>query len=69
MNSATGADKVNRIAAVVTEIVAEHGRMSEHMMSIQSGMMQMMQGDRPLRREPTPKADQARPEDHEQHNP
>lgn len=45
MNAATGADKVNRMAAVVTEMVAEHGRMSEHMMSMQSGMMQqMMQG-------------------------
>jgi hypothetical protein len=59
MNAATGADKVNRIAAVVTEMVAEHGRMSEHMMSMQNGMMQqMMQGRQ-----------QAPPEDHEQHHP
>ena len=40
MNAATGAEKVDRIAAVVTEMVAMHKRMSSMMM--QGGMMQMM---------------------------
>ena len=42
MNSAKGPDKVDRIAAVVTEMVAQHTQMSGQMMSMQSGMMQMM---------------------------
>src|SRR5262245_38400367 len=39
MNAATGAEKVDRIAAVVTEMAAMHKRMSTMMM--QGGMMQM----------------------------
>lgn len=44
MNAATGAEKVDRIAAVVTEMAAMHKRMSGMMM--QGGMMQMMQKPR-----------------------
>jgi hypothetical protein len=40
MNAATGAEKVDRIAAVVTEMAAMHKQMSGMMM--QGGMMQMM---------------------------
>jgi hypothetical protein len=40
MNAATGAEKVDRIAAVVTEMAAMHKKMSGMMM--QGGMMQMM---------------------------
>jgi len=40
MNAATGAEKVVRIDAVVTEMVAMHKQMSSRMM--QGGMMQMM---------------------------
>jgi hypothetical protein len=40
MNAAKGPEKVDRIAAVVTEMAAMHKRMSTMMM--QSGMMQMM---------------------------
>ena len=39
MNAATGPEKVDRIAAVVTEMAAMHKRMSTMMM--QGGMMQM----------------------------
>ena len=39
MNASTGAEKVDRIAAVVTEMAAMHKRMSTMMM--QDGMMQM----------------------------
>jgi hypothetical protein len=40
MNAAKGQEKVDRIAAVVTEMAAMHKRMSRMMM--QSAMMQMM---------------------------
>jgi hypothetical protein len=40
MNAATGPEKVDRIAAVVTEMAAMHKRMSAMMM--EGGMMQMM---------------------------
>src|SRR5678816_2303140 len=40
MNAAKGPDKVDRIAAVVTEMAAMHKRMSTMMM--EGGMMQMM---------------------------
>lgn len=45
MNAATGPEKVDRIAAVVTEMAAMHKRMS--MMMMQGGMMQMMHGQTP----------------------
>jgi len=41
MNGATGAEKVDRIAAVVNEMAAMHKQMCGMMM--QGGMMQMMQ--------------------------
>jgi len=41
MNTAKGPEKVDRIAAVVTEMAAMHKRMSTMMMN--GGMMQMMQ--------------------------
>jgi hypothetical protein len=43
MNAAKGPDKVDRIAAVVTEMAAMHKRMNTMMM--QGGMMQMMHGE------------------------
>jgi hypothetical protein len=45
MNAAKGPDKVDRIAAVVTEMAAMHKRMNTMMM--QGGMMQMMHGQPP----------------------
>ena len=45
MNAATGPEKVDRIAAVVTEMATMHKRMS--MMMMQGGMMQMMHGQPP----------------------
>jgi hypothetical protein len=47
MNAATGPEKVDRIAAVVTEMAAMHKRMSTMMM--QGGMMQMPHGAAPIR--------------------
>jgi hypothetical protein len=44
MNAATGPEKVDRIAAVVTEMATMHKRMS---MMMQGGMMQMMHGQPP----------------------
>ena len=58
MNAAAGADKVDRIAAVVNEMVAMHKRMSAMMM--QGGMMEMMHG---AAQSPAPAA-----EDHAQHH-
>lgn len=69
MNTATGADKVNRMAAVITEMVAEHGRMSEHMMSMQSGMMQQMMQGRQTSPPGATGKDDTRPEAHEEHHP
>jgi hypothetical protein len=60
MNAAKGPEKVDRIAAAVTEMAAMHKRMSAMMM--QSGMMQMMHmqhGETPPR---------ASPEDHAEHH-
>jgi hypothetical protein len=48
MNAAQGPEKVDRIAAVVTEMAAMHKRMSTMMM--QGGMMQMMH----MQHDPTP---------------
>lgn len=45
MNAATGPEKVDRIAAVVTEMAAMHKRMSTMMM--EGGMMQMQHGPAP----------------------
>jgi hypothetical protein len=45
MNAAKGPEKVDRIAAVVTEMAAMHKRMGTMMM--QGGMMQMMHGQTP----------------------
>jgi hypothetical protein len=42
MNAATGSEKVDRIAAVVTEMAAMHKQMNTMMM--QGGMMQMQHG-------------------------
>lgn len=47
MNAAQGPEKVDRIAAVVTEMAAMHKRMSTMMM--QGGMMQMPHGAAPVR--------------------
>jgi hypothetical protein len=59
MNSANGPDKVDRIAAVVTEMAAMHKRMST-MMMMQGGMMQMPHGAAT----PAPKAPQDPAEHH-----
>jgi hypothetical protein len=45
MNAAKGPEKVDRIAAVVTEMAAMHKRMST--MILQGGMMQMQHGQTP----------------------
>jgi len=60
MNSAKGPDKVDRIAAVVTEMAAMHKRMSTMMM--QGGMMQMMHGQPPEGQPTTP------PDGHAEHH-
>ena len=62
MNAATGPDKVDRIAAVVTEMAAMHKRMSTMMM--QGGMMQMHMQRGPMPATP-PKA---APDDHAEHH-
>jgi hypothetical protein len=67
MNGATGADKLDRVAAVITEMVAQHGRMVEHMGSMHDGMMQNMMkpGDRKMQGS----GQAAPPTEHEQHHP
>lgn len=62
MNAATGPEKVDRIAAVVTEMAAMHKRMSTMMM--QGGMMQMHMQRGPMPATP-PKA---APDDHAEHH-
>jgi hypothetical protein len=64
MNAATGPEKMDRIAAVVTEMAAMHKRMSTMMM--QGNMMQiMMQGHRGAGNPATPKAPS---DDHAEHH-
>jgi hypothetical protein len=58
MNAAKGPDKVDRIAAVVTEMAAMHKRMS----TMQGGRMQMMHGQAPAA--PPKKS----PDDHAEHH-
>ncbi len=43
MNASQGTAKIDQIAAVVNELVAQHKRMREGMMSMPGGMMQRMQ--------------------------
>ena len=67
MNGAARADKLDRVAAVITEIVAQHSRMVEHMGSMHEAMMQKMMksGDQKM-----PGSGQAAPPiEHEQHHP
>jgi len=62
MNTATGQAKVDQMAVVITELVAQHRGMQGRMMSMQGGMMkQMMQPGA------APPAD-APPAGHEQHH-
>ena len=63
MNSATGSAKVDRIAALLTELVAQHRRMSTMM---EGGTMPMMRGNAPAAT-PAP-ATGAKPEDHADHH-
>ena len=66
MNQATGNDKVNKLAAVVTELVAQHREMCAHMMSGSMMPMSMMQHT-PEASAPAPTA---KPEDdHATHHP
>jgi len=64
MNSATGSAKIDRMAALLTELVAQHKRMSSMM---QGGMMPtMMMSNAPPAA--TPPATGAKPEDHGEHH-
>ena len=66
MNGATGAAKVDRIAAVLTELVAQHKRMSSMM---QGGMMpMMMMPNASSVAAPAPAATGTKPEDHSEHH-
>jgi hypothetical protein len=68
MNSATGSDKVDQIAAVVNELVAQHKRMSHGMMSMEGGMMEQMLR---MHRGAAPPGSQSaeQPPDHDRHHP
>jgi hypothetical protein len=61
MNSATGGAKVDRMAAVLTELVAQQKRMGSMM---QGGMMPMMM----MPNAAAPPASGAKPEDHGEHH-
>lgn len=63
MNTATAAEKVDRIAAVVNEMAAMHKQMSTMMM--QGGMMQMMQMQHGTAKPTMPNA---APDDHAEHH-
>ena len=66
MNTATGQAKVDQMAVLLTELVAQHRGMQSRMMSMQGGMMkQMMQPAQPGASPPvaTP------PAGHEEHHP
>ena len=64
MNKATGAAKVDRIAALLTELVAQHARMGTMMQSREMPMMKPNAVTAPS----TPPAAGAKPEDHGEHH-
>ena len=67
MNQATGDEKVTRLAAVVTELVAQHREMCEHMMSGTMMMPMSMMQHTPETAAPAPTE---KPEDdHATHHP
>ena len=63
MNSATGTVKVDRIAALLTELVAQHKQMSSMM---QGGMMPMMM--MPNAAAAAPPATGTKPDEHSEHH-
>ena len=66
MNSATGSAKVDRMAALLTELVAQQKRMGSMM---QGGMMSMMMmPNAPPAAAPAPPATGAKPDDHSGHH-
>jgi hypothetical protein len=66
MNAATGNAKVDRIAAVLNELVAQHKRMSTMM---QGTMPMMMTPNAPATPAPAPPATGKKPEaDHQEHH-
>jgi hypothetical protein len=67
MNQAKGSEKVDRIAAVVTEMVAQHREMHKRMMS--GGMMMQMPQPAPAATTPVPAAPGTTADDHAAHHP
>ena len=67
MNQAKGSEKVDRLAAVVTEMVAQHREMHKRMMS--GGMMMQMPQPAPAATIPVPAAPGADADDHAVHHP
>ena len=67
MNAAGPADKLDRVATVITEMAAQRGRMAEHMSAMHDGMMKTMMtpGDHKM---PEP-GQNAPPIKREQHHP
>jgi hypothetical protein len=63
MNAAKGGDKIDRVAAAVTELVAQHQQMHMQMMPMMGGMMQQSPAPAPAQ----PPA--AGAEDDSQHHP
>jgi hypothetical protein len=66
MNAAGPADKVDRVAAVVAELVAQHNGMVDRMMTMHGDMMKMMMPGKMEMPGTDPKAPDA---NHEQHHP
>jgi hypothetical protein len=67
MNEAKGSEKVDRVAAVVTEMVAQHREMHKRMMS--GGMMMEMPKPAPAATTPVPAAPGVPADDHGAHHP
>ena len=72
MNAATGAAKIDQVAAVVTELVAQRKMMESRMMSEGGMLMRMMEMMQPGQPAPAPLSKEpgaAPPAGHEQHHP
>jgi len=71
MNAASGDAKIEQIAAIVNELVAQHTGMMQQMMSMHDGeMMQKMRTDRPSSGDATEASGTPDAEgDHSQHHP
>ena len=68
MNATTGPAKVDRVAAVVTELVAMHSRMTSQMMQMMQHGAKPMMMPRPPERTGSASSSDVKPDEHSEHH-